>query len=157
MLAREDGMHVAHTIPAPDAELRELVRAHAMHWHLTVEKAVVAGELRPIGLALSLSAVHHRPAQTPLPGCSECAPVVNALERVIDAVLPNDHRRSTYDVDIPTAELEYPRGRRPEITATITILHGSDDINAPIDSCETRCANDIIAKLKALGAHEGSF
>ena len=148
-------MYVAHSNPATEAELRELVCAHEMHWHLTVEKATVEGELRPIGLALALSAVHDRPAQTPLPGCSECGPVVNALERVIDAVLPKDHRRSTYDVDIPTAEIEYPRGRRPEITATITILHRGDDINAPIDSCETRCANDIIAKLKALGAREG--
>ncbi len=139
---------------AADVRLRDLVRTHAMHWHLTTERAFVSGELRPIGLTLALSAVHDRPLHPPLPGCDECAPVIHALERVIEAVLPKDHRRSRYDVHVPTAELEYPRGWRPEITATITILH-REEINAPVDECERRCAAEVTAKLRDLGAPEG--
>lgn len=147
-------MTLAH-VDVPEPELRELVRTHEMHWRLTTEKAVVGGEVRPIGLVLALSAAHDHPLHAPLPGCEECKPVIRALERVIDAVLPKDHRRSAYDVDIPTADLEYPRGRRPEITATITILHKGGDINASIDACEERCARDMIAALERLGAREG--
>lgn len=137
------------------APLRELVRAHDMHWHLSTEKAVVGGQLRPIGLTLTLSATHDHALNAPSPGCAECAEVVSALERVVDAVLPEDRSRTAFDVNIPKTQIDFPRGRRPEISATITVLHQGPGINAPLDDSEQRSADEMIANLTSLGAHEG--
>jgi hypothetical protein len=137
------------------AALRELVRAHDMHWHLSTEKAVVDGQLRPIGLTITLSATHDHGMHAPSPGCVGCAEVVSALEHVVDAVLPDHGESTTFDVSIPKRQLEFPRGRRPEITATITVLHQGAGMNAPLDDSEQRCADEMVANLTSLGAHEG--
>jgi hypothetical protein len=137
-----------------EAGLRELVREHQIRWKAGREEAVVDGELRTIGLKLELSAVHAHLVRRPMPGCPECRPVVSALEKVIDAVLPKEHRRSFYEVTLPTAELGYSPSGTAEITATIAILH-KGSINDPVDACETRCLREMTEKLKALGAKEG--
>jgi hypothetical protein len=136
-------------------QLRDLVQEHQMRWHAAAESAVVDGELRTIGLKLELSAVHAHPQQPPAPGCPECRPVVEALERVIDAVLPTGHRRSHYEVHVPTSALSYQRPGRPQIVASITILH-NEAVDEPVDECERRCLADMIAALKRLGVREGS-
>lgn len=148
-------MNSQSTSPAaePDA-LGELVRQHRMRWRASREEAVIGGEIRAIGLKLELSAIHAHLLHAPMPGCSECRPVIAALERVIDAVLPKEHRRSHYEVVIPVAKLEYPSTGQPEITATVTVLH-NENVNDPIDECENRCLVEVIAKLRALGASEG--
>jgi hypothetical protein len=137
-----------------DLELQQLVEKHEIRWQTAREEAVVDGEIRTIGLRLELSALHSHPEHPPVAGCSECKPVVHALERVIDAVLPKEHRRSHYEVSVPPAMLNYTTSGRPEITATITILH-NEGINDPVDPCETQCHAEMTAKLKALGAREG--
>lgn len=63
-------------------------------------------------------------------------------------------RRSHYEVDVPTAQLDYV-AERPEITATVTILH-NEAINEPVDACEKRCLAEMMSKLKELGAREAS-
>jgi hypothetical protein len=136
-------------------ELRDLVQQHQIRWRAAPESAVVDGDLRPIGLKLELSAIHSHPHHPPVPGCPECKPVVDALDRVIEAVLPTGHRRSFYEVHVPTSALAYGPAGRPEIAASITILH-NEGISDPIDECEKRCLADVIAALKRIGAREGS-
>jgi hypothetical protein len=80
--------------------------------------------------------------------------VTDALERVIAAVLPRDHRRSHYEVRVPHSSLTYASGGGPEIAASVTILHNKG-INDPVDACERRCLSEMVSRLKALGAAEG--
>jgi hypothetical protein len=130
------------------------VQEHQIRWHAAPESAVLDGELRTIGLKLELSAVHAHPQHPPAPGCPECKPVVEALERVIEAVLPTGHRRSHYEVHVPTSTLAYGRAGRPHVVATITILHNAG-VDSPVDECERRCLAEMIAALKQVGAREG--
>ncbi|MGH7271245.1 MAG: hypothetical protein ACREJX_03820 [Polyangiaceae bacterium] len=134
-----------------DPALRDLVREYDIRWQGGREQAVVDGRLRTIGLKLELSAIHPHPAHAPEPGCPECGPVVRALERVADAVLPKDERRSSYEVSVPLARHVIPRRGGPEMTATITILH-RDNVNDPVDACEERCLADMTSALEGLGA-----
>jgi hypothetical protein len=135
-------------------DVHELVRRYDIRWHTGPEQAVVAGALRTIGLRLELTALHDHPRHEPTAGCPECRPVQAALERVIEAVLPRDHRRSHYEVSLPPAKLEFTRSGVPEISASITILH-NEAVNDPIDACESRCLGEMTSRLKQLGAREG--
>jgi hypothetical protein len=135
-------------------QLCELVKAYDVRWDTAPEQSVIDGELRSIGLRLELTALHARPPREPTAGCLECKPVVDALERIIHAVLPKDHRRSHYEVHVPPDQLQYTASGRPEITATITILH-NDGINEPVDACEKRCLAEMCARLAELGAKRG--
>ena len=145
-------MFAQPTAPAFDTEgLRSLVREHRIRYQTAAEKAVVEGGLRAIGLRLELSAVHAHPSHPPMPGCPECGPVIAALKRVVDAVVPKDHRPSNYEVSVPPASLRYNSHGEPEIIASVTILH-DEGINDPVDACETRCLAEMVSRLKDLGA-----
>lgn len=136
------------------AEVRSLVRQHDMRFVTGREQAVVGGHLRTIGLQLEVSGVYNHVDHPVLPGSEECQPLIAALERVVAEVIPKEHRRSRYEVNVPHAGLGYTSGGQPEITATVGILHG-DKINDPVDACEVRCLNEMVSKLRRLGAKEG--
>ena len=135
--------------------LRELVGKYLLSWSTTPERAVVDDELRPIGRNLILCATHGKTTHEPMPGCPECAPVVDALDRVAHFILPTEPRSSHYEVHVQPAKIQYSHAHPgvAEMTAVITILHNKG-INDPIDACEDRCLADMTAKLRELGAHE---
>lgn len=137
--------------------LRQLVRQYRIHWTSSPEYAVDRDALHPIGFNVELSATHGQVAHPPSPGCPECLPVMRALDTISEFVLPKGERASFYEVRINGAH-EFPRGARgePEMTSLVTILHRGDP-NLPPDECEKRCRDEILSKLRLLGAREGAW
>jgi hypothetical protein len=131
--------------------LRDLVREFDIQWETGHERAVVGDQLRTIGLTLELTAAHPHPTQWREPGCPECVQVTAALRRVIEFVLPKEQRASFYEVSVPPARHVVGRSGRPEMTATVTVLH-EVKINEPVDACERRCLDEMVANLRSLGA-----
>jgi hypothetical protein len=141
-----------------DGELRELVRRYRMVWGSHPELAVRDRALVPIGFDVELSATYDHPAHPPMPGCPECAPVLEALRRVAYAALPRGEHASWYEVHVSNAMGFDPRhGRRPELTATIAIMHRGDVSGGPPDDCQRACLDETRARLVALGAQEGRW
>jgi hypothetical protein len=137
------------------ATLRSLVERYGIRWKASTERAVVDDTLQPIGFNIELSAVHGPTAQPPCPGCPVCKPVIDALAAVARFVLPTEPRDSFYEVHTSLAhEFSKDRAGEPEMTAVLTILHQGDP-NRPPNACERFCRDEIIAKLKLLGAREG--
>lgn len=144
---------------APElAPLRELVRRHQICWESRPERAIVGESLTAVGFVVEIAATHDHPPHEPLSGCEECAIPLRALEAIVAFVLPRGHHESVYEVHVQWGRLQYARrrGNRPEVTATIQILHG-DGADRPVDPCEERCLNEIKGKLKELGATEGTW
>jgi hypothetical protein len=109
-----------------------------------------------VGFEIDVSATHHQPHRAPVSGCPECEPPLRALEAIVKFVLPKEPRDSIYDIEVHWGGLQYAcqRGNRPEVSATIHVLHG-DGADRPVDACEERCRHEIVGKLQALGACEG--
>ena len=82
----------------------------------------------------------------------------NALEAIVAFVLPHEERGSVYDVHVHHSRIQYVgrRGNRPEVTATIQVLH-ADGANRPVDPVEERGLHEITARLGELGASEGAW
>lgn len=135
-----------------EAELRDLIERYQIAWTVRQELAVHDGTLRPIGFVVELSGTHREPKHTPTPGCEECRPLRAALERIAHAVLPDETRPSWYDVVVEAGfGFEHGRTDRPEISATISVLHRGA-IDRPVDACERECVDEIGRHLSALGA-----
>jgi hypothetical protein len=128
-----------------------------MTWESHQELAVSGDTLAPIGFRIEVTAVHDHPAHPPSPGCRECAPVREALNRVCFAVLPRGEHASWYDVHVG-ARLDMDPHRRgaPELTADIEILHRGD-VNRPPDDCERTCLAEMRGRLTALGVRHGTW
>lgn len=138
--------------------LRTLVQDYEVCWETRPQYAVVGEGLRTIGFSVELSAAHHQPHHEPVAGCPECLPPLRALEEIVDFILPTEPRDSIYDVHVKWGAMQYSRRRanRPEVGATIDVLHATG-ADRPIDACEERCLADIVSRLKAIGAQEGSW
>lgn len=137
---------------------RGLVRKYRICWEVSPEYAYVDGERREIGYVVGLYGTHDEVHRTPSPGCPECAPVQRALESIVAHVVPGEGRDSFYDVVVNRSSLQYSksRGERPDVSATISILHRKG-VNRPIDECESVCLKEIVAKLREVGACEGRW
>jgi len=140
------------------AQLRELVRRHQICWESRPERAVVGETLMAVGFVVEIAATHDHPPHEPLSGCVECAIPLRALEAIVAFVLPRGHHASVYEVHVQWGRLQYARrrGNRPEVTATIQVLHGDGAARA-VDPCEEQCLHEITGTLKALGATEGTW
>jgi hypothetical protein len=139
-------------------DLRRLVDEYGIRWSASPERAVLDGAVQPIGFNVELSATHGHavdPAHPATPGCPQCGPVLEALHAVAEYALPKEQRDSFYEVHLSRAHVfSGGDGDPPRMTARLTILH-SGDPSRPPDACEARCREEIIAKLKLLGAREG--
>ncbi len=145
-------------VNSEELELQELVRRYRVTWEARPELAVQGGALVPIGFVVQLSATHDHPVHRPSPGCPECAPLVDALKRIAHAVLPRGEHASWYDVHVSAGVIQYDpaHGNRPEVSATISILHRGQ-ITRPPDECERACLKEIRTRLTAIGAREGRW
>jgi hypothetical protein len=140
------------------ARLRELVRRHQVCWESRPEYASAEDGPRPVGFVIEITATHDRPHRPPVSGCPECEPALRAIEAIVAFVLPRGRRDSIYDVHVRHGALEYAprRGNRPEVSATIHVLH-AEGADRPVDPCEERCRHEIVHKLGELGACEGAW
>ena len=147
---------LARSEPATRPELVELVQRHGMKWRLWPLQAYVENHPVVIGYAMTLHGVHDHPAHTPEAGCDACVPVYAALRAVASAVLP--HRVATQcsvSSFEPKLVVDHGHHGAPAIELRIEISHRSG-YSAPLDDCELRCKDDIVAALQALGVRQES-
>lgn len=145
------------TQPPRIEQLRDLVRTYRVCYEASPEYSAYTGKIKAVGFDVELYATHHDLPKAPTAGCPECAPLERALREIADFVLPKERRPSRYEVH-GSRGIEYSarRGKRPDIKLTIIVEH-SEGINDPIDACEIRCRDEIVANLKALHASEGQW
>jgi hypothetical protein len=143
---------------AVQEDLAASVQRYRVCWEAGPEIAFVEQASRKIGFSLELFGTQE-PGTAPLsPGCDRCILIENALKRIIHSILPKDKRLSRYEVTIGSQSLSYSRsrGQRPDVGATIRILHrGAWD--GPVDDCEERCLKEMEQALIGLGASEGAW
>jgi hypothetical protein len=142
--------------PAPTLlALRDLVRRFRVCYEVAPELAVVGDEIRAIGFTIELSGTHDHPRHEPFAGCDACFPIANALRAILAHVVPLDFRPSQFQVHDSRMSHRFApqRGNRPELTASVTILH-REGAQRPIDECELRCRDEIVGALASLGAAE---
>ena len=139
-----------------ERELQAQVERFQVRFEVAPEYAYVNDERRSVGWTIELSASHESGPHYPTPGCPMCAPVEHALAAIVAAVVPKDPREAYCETHVASARhsLSHTHALRPEMTATISIVH-RESATAPIDECETRCLHDIVAKLRSLHAREG--
>lgn len=148
--------------PAPHQgeieRLRRLVRRHEVCWETRPENAVVGGHILAVGFVVEVSATHHQPHRTPVAGCAECSEPLLALQQILAFALPQGEHASVYEGRVRWGTLQFSprRHNRPEVVGSLAILHGSGP-NRPIDACERSCRDEIVARLKGLGACEGAW
>lgn len=135
-------------------ELKDLVRQHKVCWDVwPVYHIGHKGEKVQIGFELELTGTHHESKEPPKPGCVECVTVYNDLKRIAQWILPDEDRKSRYEIGVFDSSIHYSSKRkfRGEVGLTIRILH-KGKFDDPTDDCEVRCLNEMEQKLKALGA-----
>jgi hypothetical protein len=135
--------------------LRELVQRFRVCFEVSPALAVLGEELRPIGFTIELAATHDHPRHEPYAGCDECVPVARALNEVLDFIVPRDFRPSYFEVHRSRTSHQFSpeRDNRADLTASVEIVH-RDGATRPVDDCELRCRDEIVATLKDLGACE---
>ena len=146
-------------VPAATLDiLGKLVPRYHVCYRVSRNLAVVHGELRAVGFTIELAATHDHPKDPPFAGCDECVPVARALHDILIGVIPTDFRPSQFEAHDSPLTLHFPsaHAKRPELTASVQILH-RDGAHRAIDDCETSCRDQIVARLKAIGASEGSW
>ncbi len=143
---------------ATPSSLADLVGRFQVCWEVWPEYAIVRGEHRQIGFAVVLAGTHERGVAHPVPGCTHCHAVFEALQEIALSVLPCDDRPSVHRVSGYDQAIHFPPSRRhrPEVVLTIRILHRGD-VERPVDECEVRCLAEIKDRLRALGASEGQW
>jgi hypothetical protein len=134
-----------------DSGLRELVRRFRVTWETRPEMAPRGRSVAPIGYLVELTAVPERTEGAELTACSECEA---ALARVIDAVAPSE----VLHVDRGGKQLGSAHDGRPEVTATVTVLHrDGGGANRPPDADEQARLAGILHRLRELGAQQGHW
>jgi hypothetical protein len=155
---------------ADETELRRIVHRHRVTWETRPEIGVISGSATPVGHIVELMATPDHPAHSrsserasdrpsqrasqPMGACPECAGVTDALERLARAVLPDD-ARSSYEIhsDRGRVQIDPAHDSRPELSTTITILHG-DGANRQPEAPENGRRDEVLKRLRALGVPE---
>ena len=136
----------------------DLVQRFRVCWEVDPESASVNNELRKIGFSLQLFGTNELGTDDISPGGERCIVIQSALKTIIHSILPKDERLSKYEVTVDSQSLSYShqRGDRPDVGATIRILHRGP-WDEPIDDCQERCLKDMQQALGELGAFEGAW
>jgi hypothetical protein len=101
----------------------------------------------PVGYLVELTAVPDDTEHETGP-CLECE---EALAKLVDAVAPSEVRH----VERGGKQIGSAHDGRPEVTATVTVLHrDGGGANRPPDSEEHARLEDIVGRLRDLGAQE---
>jgi hypothetical protein len=138
--------------PAPrDSELRDLVRKYRVTWETRPEMGPSGHSVAPIGYVVELNAVGDEPKHASMIAPPETHDVEDALEKIVSAVADTEISH----VARGTWQLGTSHDARPEVTATVTVLHhdGGGD-NRPQDTKEQERLAALIERIRALGAQE---
>ncbi len=131
-----------------DGGLRDLVRRFRVTWETRPEMAPRGRSVAPIGYLVELAAVPDHSEGAEMAACSECE---EALARVLDAVAPSE----VLHVARGGKQLGSAHDGRPEVTATVTVLHrDGGGANRPPDPDERARLAGIVGRLRDLGAQE---
>ena len=131
--------------------LKQWVRAHKVTWEISPWKEIVEHRPAAVGFELRLLARHDVHAHAS-PGCGECVLVYETLHELARQALPDVTRPTRYDIEPFDAKfhLRAQTEWAPEVQLAIHIVH-RDGYLAPVDECESRCAEEIERGLEALG------
>ena len=136
------------------SELRALVDRHRVRCAVYPEWGPDAKWVQQkVGFRIELTGVHAEPMHTPEPGCDECVKVYEDLKKIALAILPTEHRPTTYEIEPFHPNLTYSHQRprsQPEVTLTIVIYH-RDHYRDPIDKCEESCLDEMRRNLGSIG------
>jgi hypothetical protein len=137
-----------------DREIQQLVRRYRVTWETRPELAPKGPSVAPIGFAVELSAVSDHPDHDAEIACPDCRAIEDALGRVIGAIAPME----VTHVGRGERQLGAAHDGRPEVTASVTVLHrDGGGANRPPDDDERRRLAAIVARLRNLGAQEGHW
>jgi len=114
--------------------------------------------MRQIGFRLELTGTHEEAVEHPQPGCEHCRRVWRALKATADWVVPKERRDSDYDIVPYDQSIRYDAMRkfRPDVSLQIWIRHRSG-FDREVDACEVRCLNEMIGRLREIGARKGKW
>jgi hypothetical protein len=134
-----------------ESELRELVRRYRVTWEARSEMGPSGRSVAPIGYVVELNAVGDDPQHAKMMTPPETHEVEEALEKIASAVAETEISH----VNRGTWQLGTGHGTRPEVTATVTVLHhdGGND-NRPRDAQEHERLEALLGRIRALGAQE---
>jgi hypothetical protein len=137
-----------------DSELRDLVLRYHVTWQTRPEMASNGHSVSPIGYVVELNAVpDHGPHESDV-ACPECHVVEDALERLANSVGFPD----VVHVGRGTREFGSAHNGRPEMSATVTVLHrDGGGANRPADPEEHKRLEALVGRLRSLGAQEGHW
>ena len=130
--------------------LRDWINEHSVCWDSSPMVEMYEGKRAQVGFELNLFG-----RISASEGFSEGRALYRKLREIALFALPNEVRPSRYEVDPYHAALYFrpENGLTPEIQLTIRVLHRERYFD-PIDACETKCANEITARLCTLGAQK---
>lgn len=134
--------------------LHDIARDHHVHYDVESEIAFHGQDRVKTGFRVRLWAVHRRNARA-LPGCPACAPLLDGLRRIADAVTPPPRKDTGMEIEASHPAL-YASSVVPgadEVALTIRLYH-REGLDRPIDACQESCLREIRGRLKALGVSE---
>jgi len=147
------------TGPSVIEELRQIVLKHCTSYEVWPGWSGHGGRAKPIGFYLSLCGINEGTncSHQHVPGCPHCYLTYEELRRV--AVWITQQEGHTYRYEIEEFDRAWhiaprQRGSRNGILVTIKILH-RHDVDATVEHDQQHCLDELRAKLRELGVHEG--
>lgn len=132
--------------------VRALATRHEVVFHVYPVRHAASGGVEVVGFEIELLGVHREPKHVPEPGCDECAIVYQDLREIARHVLPPSEPET--EVELHALEPRHVYDRRhhgePAVALTLQVLHRRD-YGSPVDRCEERCKDRIVAALRRLG------
>jgi hypothetical protein len=154
--------------PSEEARLRQLIAKHKVVFEIRPTYVIYEGERLQVGFDVELYGTHSQAVlegreEQPIPGCERCEQVWKDLREIATAALPPDDRPTGYYVESFDHSLRYsPKRRartgrdRPDVELLIEVRH-REGFNRDVDPCESKCVQDIVAALRALGVQERTW
>ena len=141
-------MDIATSTPA--ALLRNWVRQHAVCWEIA--PLVELQDRKEVRVGFEMHLLGRSDSSARGPGAPEDRALYHGLEALAEEVMPPDLGSARCEVGPDLASYHYRRatGWVPEVQLTLRLVHRSGYFS-PIDADETRCAEEIRARLRSLG------
>ena len=138
--------------------LKESVERFHVRWEALPDCYYVKKVKRQIGFHLELTGSHERGVEHPQPGCEHCRKVWRALKEIADWIVPKERRDTDYDIVPYDQSIHYDALRKfqPEVSLRMWIRHRSG-FDREVDACEVRCLNEMLQRLKEIGARKGKW
>jgi hypothetical protein len=140
------------------SELCQLVQRYRVCWEVLNEYVLQLDHSKEqVGFSLELSGTHPEGVVHAEPGCAHCRDVYHGLKKIASWITPKEVRPSFYVIEPFDSAIRYepPHENRPDVVLKIKILHRAGF--APVDACEVQCLNEMVERLKEIGARNGPW